>query len=129
MFWKEGHIIKLNKLGIGSRMHSWVLDFLFGRTIEVRIGKEYSNGTPQGSVCSPLLFNITINDIFKQVEHGIGKSLYADDGALRIRGRNIEYMKKKMQIGIKTVELWSYKWGFKGVICHEHVLFCVCGVL
>jgi len=32
------------------------------------------NRTPQGSVCSPLIFNIRINDIFEQVEHGIGKS-------------------------------------------------------
>ncbi len=70
MLWKEGLLIKLNKLGIGGRMYNWVLDFLFDRTIEVRVGKDFSgmhpveNGTPQGSICSPLLFNIMINYIF-----------------------------------------------------------------
>lgn len=88
MLWKEGLLIKLNKLGIGGRLYNWVLDFLFDQEIEVRLGTEYSkmykveNGTPQGSVCSPVLFNIMINDIFEKVERNIGKSLYADDGAL-----------------------------------------------
>ncbi len=48
------------------------------------------NGIPQGSVCSPILFSIMINDIFDQVEGNIGKSLYADDEALWVRGRNIQ---------------------------------------
>ena len=55
------------------------------------------NGTPQGRVCSPILFNIMINDIFEGVESTVGKSLYVDDGALWVRGRNLEYLKKKMQ--------------------------------
>ncbi len=45
--------------------------------------------------------------------HNIGKSLYADDGALWISGRNVEYMQKKMQTAIIAVEKWSHKWGFK----------------
>ncbi len=115
----ERLLIKLNKLGIGGRMYNWVLDFLFDRTIEVRVGKDFSgmhpveNGTPQGSVCSTLLFNIMINDIFEEIDHNIGKSLYADDGALWIGGRNVEYMQKKMQTVIIAVEKWSHKWGFK----------------
>lgn len=33
------------------------------------------NGTPQGSVCSPILFNLMINDMFTQINMGIGRSL------------------------------------------------------
>ena len=72
MLWKEGLLIKLDKLGVGVKIYNWVLGFLFGRTIVARIGKEYSlvymeNGTQQGSVCSPILFSSMINDVFEEV--------------------------------------------------------------
>jgi len=69
MMWKEGLIIKMHKMEIGGRVYNWVKDFLFGRKIQIRIGSDVSNqylvdnGTPQGSVISPLLFIIMINDI------------------------------------------------------------------
>ena len=70
MLWKEGLLIKLKSLGIGGRAYNGVYNFLLDRKIQVRVGTEFSNvhgvenGTSQGSVCSPLLFNIMINDIF-----------------------------------------------------------------
>lgn len=74
MLWKEGLLIKLEKSGIGGKMFSWVAGFLLGRQIQVRVSVEHSkmytveNGTPQGSVCSPVLFNLMINDMFEGVE-------------------------------------------------------------
>lgn len=65
-----------------------MLDFLKRTTVEVKVGAESSNiyavenGTPQGSVCGPVLFSILINDIFDLVGENIGKSLYVDDRAL-----------------------------------------------
>lgn len=115
MLWKNGLLIKLNKLGISGKMYNCVLDFLNRRTIEVKVGAEYSNryivenGISQGSVCSPILFNIMIIDIFDQVEENVVKSLYVDDGALWVRGQNIEYLRKKMQNVIGKVEQWTNK--------------------
>lgn len=83
MLWKEGLLIKLDLLGIGGRMYNWVMDFLRDRSIEVRVGTAHSNiysienGTPQGSVCSPILFNIMINDVFSGVDTSLGRSLYS----------------------------------------------------
>ena len=92
MLWLEGLLIKIHMLGIGGNMFKWVMDFLNNRSIQVKIGTETSrrclveNWTPQGSVISPLLFNIMINDVFSNVQPGIGKSLYADNGILWKRG-------------------------------------------
>ena len=86
MMWKEGLLIKLYKMGVGGRVFNWIKIFLFDRKIQVRIGSELSNkymvgnGTPQGSVISPLLFIIMINDVFSKVPEDIGSSLFADDG-------------------------------------------------
>ena len=72
MVWREGLLIKLRQMGIKGRMFQWVKDFLSGRRIMVKINEELSseymveNGTPQGSIISPILFLIMINDVFKE---------------------------------------------------------------
>ncbi len=124
MVWKEGLLIKLNQMGINGNLFNWIMDFLKERKIQVRVGKDYSdtyiidNGTPQGSVCSPVLFNIMINGIFEE----IGRSLYADDGALWIRGRNLSYLEKKMQKAIDIVESWTNQWGFRLSVAKTQVI-------
>lgn len=119
MIWKEGLLIKLEQIGIVGRMFNWIKDFLLNRTVQVRVGSSYSriykidNGTPQGSVCSPLLFNIMINDVFQNVKIDIGRSLYADDGAIWKRGRNVSHVTKIIQTAVNEVEKWANKWSFR----------------
>ena len=43
----------------------------------------------------------------------ICSSLYADDGAIWIRGRDNASVLKKIKEAILKVEQWSYNWGFK----------------
>lgn len=95
MLWKEGLLIKLLRYGVSWRMIWWIKNFLEVRTIQVRVGgaiydvASVDNGTPQGSVISPVLFNVMINDMFSDLSLGTGKSLFADDGAIWVKGRNI----------------------------------------
>lgn len=37
MMWKQGLLIKLDKIGIGGKMYNWIKDFLFGRPIQLRV--------------------------------------------------------------------------------------------
>ena len=56
MLWKEGLLSKRRSLGINAKAYHWVLDVLFNRKIQGRVGEEYSrvyiaeNGSPQ-EVC------------------------------------------------------------------------------
>ncbi|XP_016409773.1 RNA-directed DNA polymerase from mobile element jockey-like isoform X2 [Sinocyclocheilus rhinocerous] len=128
MLWKEGLLMKLESLRIDGKMYNWILSFLFGRTIQVRVGTAFSqilpieNGTPQGSVSSPILFNLMINDIFHNVDTGIGRSLYADDGALWKRGRNVLFVENKMQKAVNEVENWANCWGFRFSVAKTQVI-------
>ena len=79
-------------------MLNWIWEFLQNRMIQVRVGDAYSNGTtidngtPQGSIMSPVLFNVMVKDIFEDLGSGFGVSLLADDGAVWKRGRNIKHI-------------------------------------
>lgn len=68
---------------------------------------------PLRGVSSPVLFLIMINDVYNNVNPDIGKSLFADDGAIWKRGRNMEFVVKKVQEAVNEVEEWSLNWGFK----------------
>ncbi len=101
-------------VGVQSQLR-WVQD----RALRVKVGSEVSeefeiiNGIPQGSVISPVLFNVMINDIFMNLDRKVGSALYADDGAIWVRGRDPIGVIHKIKEAIKKVEQWSYNWGFK----------------
>ena len=113
MLWKEGLIIKLYDAGIRGRMLNWVQDFLKNRVIQVRVGEAMANGTcvengtAQGSVISQVLFNVMVNDIFKDIGSGFGFSLFADDGTLWKRGRNIKHITEKIQEALNKIMDWG----------------------
>lgn len=119
MMWKEGLLIKLSHMGIKGRIFNWIKEFLSGRTIMVKIKgviserHQVENGIPQGSIISPLLFSIMINDIFKEVENFVDVALFADDGALWKRGRNVDFVVSKIQQAVDVVDKWSIRWGFR----------------
>ena len=109
---------KLQKLGIVGNVTNWIEKFLSKRTFQVKVGTELSekliqqNGTPQGSVISPLLFLIMINDIPSGPE-GVNMSLFADDSAVYIGHRKTNTLIKKIQQSIEEINNWCNQNGFK----------------
>ncbi|XP_045130249.1 uncharacterized protein LOC123515571 [Portunus trituberculatus] len=79
----EGILYKLALMGITGTTLAWVRNFLTGRSFQVAVGASLSpsqgihRGVPQGSILSPLLFNVLLSDL--QVPTHSHLLLYADD--------------------------------------------------
>ncbi|KAM7303998.1 hypothetical protein ISCGN_013898 [Ixodes scapularis] len=98
--------------GLGRRSYNYVKDFLSGRTarllagdLDVGEGELGSVGTPQGSVISPVLFNLVMVGAARGLcEEGIPHSIYADDLTLWCTNRRKEVVQGTLQRGIEIIE-------------------------
>lgn len=83
----EAILAEIEKHYPGKRMYNYVASFLENRTFEIRTGnddpKTYYNdrGVPQGSIISPLLFNLVMRKVAIDIHKTSGARLtvYADD--------------------------------------------------
>ena len=97
--WREGLMVKLSKLGIKGRMWGWIFSFLSDRKGKCKIGEfiggEFTSctGLPQGSVISPLLYNIFIMDMFEEVT--VAHTKFTDDGTLWHTGKDVAVLQKR----------------------------------
>lgn len=97
-----------------------VQNFLTDRTVRIKIGNELSDpielkaGCPQGSILSPLLFNMSVSDI-PQPEIGsrVNLSQFADDIATWTSANSVKLARIELQSYNDKIMLWCKKWRIK----------------
>ena len=114
--------------GISGGLLEWIGDYLQGRQQRVCINGQTSQwadvlaGVPQGSVLSPTLFSIFINDIFVGVPEQVRSSLYADDGALWVTASELPAALALMQTALDSVASWTHTWGLTIAKAKTHAI-------
>lgn len=106
-------LAQVSRLNMGRRSFAYIHDFLSERTATIHAGDLElpqkslgSTGTPQGSVISPLLFNLVMIGVanrlaeIPQVRH----TIYADDITLWVPGGCDGHIETTLQHAVDTIE-------------------------
>jgi hypothetical protein len=73
--------------------------------------REIQAGVPQGSVLSPTLYSIYINDAPQSP--GVHLALFADDTCIYATDRKEGYVLRKLQGGLTSVGSWCERWNIR----------------
>ena len=117
--WHNGLRYKTFMLDLPTKMTCWLSDFLVGRVIQVNVNGFLSDkispiaGIPQGSVLSPLLFLIYVNDLPQPYHRQNTNSQFADDTALWAASKNVQFAAKLLQNDLRKLAKWCAKWRIK----------------
>lgn len=111
---------QLAKWGVSGTFLDIIQDFMRGRSFKVLIGSHQSdsflltNGVPQGSSLSVLLFLVAINGISEVLENceGVEFLMYADDIIIYASDSNYEILVYNVQNSINQCMLWARDNGF-----------------
>ena len=112
-----------NEGGLGGTIMAWMKDYLQGREMRTVIRDTHSSwrqvtsGVPQGSVLAPIMFQIYVNDMAKEINSYI--NLFADDAKI-MKVIKDENDCKELQDDIDKIYAWSQRWKleFNARKCH-----------
>ena len=134
--WKHGILTDLFDLEFRGRLPTFIQNFLSDRHFQVKSGTDFSNsylqenGVTQGSILSPRLFNLKINNIMKSVSNNANASLFVKDFAIYFEGKHLKHLERTMQLCIYKIKKWVAENGFKFSIskttcvhCHKQLIY------
>ena len=111
--WRDRLFEILLDTGVPIPMVRWIRGFLSDRSASVRLNgiagntMKLSQGVPQGSVISPLLFLFYINGIRSIAPTGVKVSMYADDIAVWAQDPNKVIAQEAVQDTVNLFGRWS----------------------
>ncbi|GFT33376.1 probable RNA-directed DNA polymerase from transposon X-element [Trichonephila clavipes] len=113
----NGLLYKMIKLNFPSYIIHLVNSYLSDRTFQVKILATLSRigtvsaGSPQGSILSPLLYNIYTHDF--PTTPTVDVCLFADDAAIIAQACNPDMVRRYLQQYLKKLQSWLRKWRIK----------------
>ncbi|XP_073976449.1 uncharacterized protein [Rhodnius prolixus] len=117
--WRHAILRKCHDWGLRGNMPRFLRGFLESRRFRVRLGSVLSdphvleNGIPQGSVLSVTLFTMAINSLADVVADPLQISLYVDDLAIYLSGRDLCEVGESLQQAVDRVAAEASRNGFK----------------
>jgi hypothetical protein len=112
-----GLLYKLAKIEFSVNLIELISSFLSQRKFKVSVEGELSTprfmeaGVPQGSVLSPILYNLYINDTPQATN--LHLALFEDDTCLYSTDRKEGYIVRKLQHGLDILVAWCERWNIK----------------
>ena len=103
-------------LDLSTKMRRWLSGFLVDRVIQVNVNGFLSDKispvarVPQGSVLSPLVFLIYVNDLPKPYHRQNSEEQFADDTALWAASKNVQFAAKLLRKDLRKLAKWCAKW-------------------
>ena len=116
---KYGILKDLASLNLVGNLTIFIQKFLANRIFCVRLRSTCSAsfiqemGVSQGSILSPLSFNLKVDNIVDSVNLGMEKFLFVDDFAISFRGKTLDGIERQLQLCINKLQDWVTKNGFK----------------
>ncbi|GFS68617.1 putative RNA-directed DNA polymerase from transposon BS [Trichonephila clavipes] len=120
--WRKMLLKKLLHMHVSGHFFKWISDFLSQRFLNIKYGNsrlgygQTRQGLPQGSILSPVLFNIMINDLLSFIDNAvpeINSLLYGDDLVFWSTSSDIPKFESTLSSALVTLANWPFENDFK----------------